>query len=100
MRGIQAGLVNHADTTLHGVQGGLFNSAGRQQGIQAGIGNASERMQGIQAGGVNFTGASYGLQAGVLNVADEVHGGLQVGLINIWKHNGKYKVMPIFGGIF
>ncbi len=100
MRGIQAGLVNQADTALHGVQGGVFNLTGRQQGIQAGVGNVSVRMQGVQAGVANFTGASYGLQAGVVNVADEVHGGLQVGLINIWKRDGVTKVSPIIGGVF
>jgi hypothetical protein len=100
MRGIQAGLVNQADTTLHGVQGGLFNLTGRQQGIQAGVGNASVRMQGVQAGLANFTGSSFGLQAGLINVADEVHGGLQVGLINIWKRDGVTKLSPIIGGVF
>ena len=100
MRGVQAGLVNQADTSLLGVQGGLLNMTGRQHGIQAGMGNASVRMLGVQAGVANFTGASYGLQAGVVNVADEVHGGLQVGLINIWKRDGVTKVSPIIGGVF
>lgn len=100
MRGVQAGLLNQADSTLHGVQGGILNLAGRQQGVQAGVGNASVRLQGVQAGVTNFTGASHGLQAGLVNVADEVHGGVQFGLVNIWKRNGETKVMPFIGGIF
>jgi len=100
MRGIQAGVVNQADSALFGIQAGVLNLSGTQRGIQAGLINASSGARGIQAGAANFTGPVVGIQAGVVNVAGEVDGGFQVGLVNVWKKNGVTRVFPIFGGLY
>lgn len=64
--GIQLASVNLAkDTTIYGVQAGVWNNAR----------------------------AVYGFQIGLVNMATDLHG-LQIGLVN-FHHNGLFKVAPI-----
>lgn len=99
MRGIQAGIVNQADSALYGIQGGVFNITKNQRGIQGGVIDVADSMRGIQAGAFNFAGPLKGMQAGVLNMADESEG-LQFGLLNVWKKNGVSRITPFVGGFF
>jgi len=99
LRGVQAGLANLVDSSLHGVQGGVVNLAGDQHGVQGGFVNSSRSLKGIQGGFINTTGDSRGLQAGFINMADECHG-VQLGFLNIWKRDGNARFFPFVGGVF
>ena len=64
-------------------------------GIQLAMANLAKEttIYGIQAGVWNNARAVYGFQIGIVNMATDLHG-LQIGLVN-FHHNGLFKVAPI-----
>ena len=81
--GVQAALVNYNKAESHVV------------GLQLAGANLSKdtTIYGVQAGVWNNARSVYGFQIGVVNMATDLHG-LQIGLVN-FHHNGLFKVAPI-----
>ena len=111
MRGVQAGFVNwascsHGDVRSLGIQYGLANYADSFFGLQDGYLNCAGDFSGVQCGGFLFLcvniayGKVEGCQFGLLNYAQEMSGGVQIGLLNIIARNGMLPVMPILNGGF
>lgn len=95
-RGTQlAGAFNFTDSIQHGFQaaGGANINKGVAEGVQmAGGFNYARHLTGVQiTGGVNYTRNLKGVQIGVVNIAD-TSSGYSIGLINIIKKGGYYRV--------
>lgn len=81
--GVQAALVNYNKAESHVV------------GLQLAAANLAKdtTIYGVQTGIWNNARAVYGFQIGLVNMATDLHG-LQIGLVN-FHHNGLFKVAPI-----
>ena len=81
--GLQAALVNYnkAESNVVGIQFAAANLA------------KDTTVYGVQAGVWNNARAVYGFQIGIVNMVQNLHG-LQIGLVN-FHHNGLFKVAPI-----
>jgi len=92
MNGLQAGLVNYAET-LHGVQVGLIEGSDHLRGAAlAGILSYVDDGYGVQIAPATYCQRTlHGIQIGLFNVTG---GGLQIGLLNI-NENGFLPVFPI-----
>ena len=111
MRGVQVGLLNWSscgdrEELSLGIQYGLANYAESFFGLQDGYLNCAGDFSGVQCGGFLFLCANIaygkveGCQLGLLNYAQEMSGGVQIGLLNIIARNGMLPVMPILNGGF
>jgi hypothetical protein len=94
--GVQvAGISNTTKGNLKGVQiAGMVNQAKSTTGVQlAGISNVSrEEVKGVQIAGIfNHARNLKGLQIGLVNLSD-TSSGYSIGLINVVKRNGYYKL--------
>lgn len=97
IQGVQiAGLSNTAKQPVRGVQiAGIANQAKSVAGLQiAGISNISRQtVNGLQIAGIlNRARKVEGWQIGLLNIADTAADGYSIGLINIIKHQGYYRL--------
>ena len=90
-KGLDLGLVNHADGEFSGLAIGGANIAdgsfcGAQVGLVNWNGYHSEdwagRSIGVQLGALNYTDSFCGLQDGLVNVSGSSFSGLQAGLVN------------------
>lgn len=101
--GLDWGLVNHTTSgTSIGVQWGLvgLNDA-NFTGWQSNFVNITDgKFEGLQWGFVNYAGTVSGVQIGFVNYAANMTKGLQIGLVNIIKHGGKFPVFPIVNWAF
>lgn len=90
-----AGLANISEDTVRGLQmAGAYNESVSANGLQISgtINQNKAGLKGVQiAALMNKTKTLHGLQFGLINVADTIHSGFQVGLINIVKH-GNYSL--------
>jgi len=91
--------VNRLQSTMQGVQLGLFNwtEGGEQAGAQLGlVSYTGGHFMGAQLGwAFNYAKEVTGLQLGIVNYAERLNKGLQIGLVNIAK-NGFLPVFVIF----
>lgn len=79
--GIQLGLYSQAKQ-LYGFQSGLYSEVENGNGAQVSFGNNADTIDGAQvAFASNFSKKTNGLQIGIYNNADEVNG-VQIGIIN------------------
>ncbi len=90
-----AGLANISEDKVRGLQlAGAYNESVSTNGLQISgtINQNKADLKGVQiAALMNKTKTLHGLQFGLINVADTIHSGFQVGLINIVKH-GNYSI--------
>lgn len=77
-------LRNDVADVMAGVQGGIYNSAGRADfvGVQLGLWNEARSIRGLQVGLVNLADHAKGAQLGIINRAEAMYG-FQVGIVNI-----------------
>ena len=102
--GVQiAGLANISEDTVRGLQmAGAYNESVSTNGLQLSgtINQNKAYLKGVQiAALMNKTKTLHGLQFGLVNVADTIHSGFQVGLINIVKH-GSYSLDFLYSETF
>ncbi|MCG6191022.1 STN domain-containing protein [Maribellus maritimus] len=90
-----AGLANISENTVKGLQlAGAYNESVSTNGAQISgtINQNKADLKGVQITALmNKTKTLHGLQFGLINVADTIHSGFQIGLINIVKH-GNYSL--------
>ncbi len=90
-----AGLANISENTVKGLQlAGAYNESVSTNGVQISgtINQNKADLKGVQITALmNKTKTLHGLQFGLINVADTIHSGFQIGLINIVKH-GNYSL--------
>jgi hypothetical protein len=96
VKGVQiAGISNRVRQNMTGVQiAGIVNKAKSAEGIQlAGISNITPReVNGMQVAGIfNYTRNLKGMQIGLVNISD-TSSGYSIGLLNVIRHNGYYKL--------
>ena len=98
-----AGLANISEDTVRGLQmAGAYNESVSTNGLQLSgtINQNKADLKGVQiAALMNKTKTLHGLQFGLVNVADTIHSGFQVGLINIVKH-GNYSLEFLYTETF
>lgn len=81
-----AGIFNLSEGDIRGAQlSSILNiSDGNIKGAQiSSVYNSSQLMTGVQIGIVNKASIVNGTQIGLINIADEIEGGVPIGLINI-----------------
>nr|WP_321486999.1 STN domain-containing protein [uncultured Draconibacterium sp.] len=98
-----AGLANISEDTVRGLQmAGAYNESVSTNGLQLSgtINQNKADLKGVQiAALMNKTKTLHGLQFGLVNVADTIHSGFQVGLINIVKR-GNYSLEFLYTETF
>ncbi len=115
--GLRLNLIYGKNTTVHGIDLGIFNhtTSGQSVGFQNGIVGLNNKdflgfqlgminitngvFEGVQWGIVNYAGNANGLQFGFVNYAGTLKG-LQIGLINIINKGGAFPFFPIVNWSF
>ena len=83
MRGICLGLVNVAETEIHGMQlGAFYNQAGSDS-----LDNEYSTSFGFQCAAINTSDSIFtGMQLGLINISNIIFNGVQMGFINLSEH--------------
>jgi hypothetical protein len=97
--GIQANVVNYAESNATGVRISPINLSQNSEGIELGlINHASVGTQNLSLGLINVTKEAQGLQIGVINYTEQMYG-IQIGVINIISQS-KVSFLPIINAYF